>query len=96
MFDETTFMRQLDALIERIRDRHPTVTVRRIDAEANLSGDDLIWYFTTPGCPFEVQLDPGIDTLFLLGTDEHPDYVQADDVSRAAETIEAWLRLPAA
>ena len=96
MFDEPHFMQQLDALIDRIRRRHPSVAVRRIEFYPNMPGDDLIWYFTATDSPFEVQLDPGIDTLFLLSSDEHPEYVHAVDISQAAETMEGWLRLPAA
>lgn len=58
-----------------------------------MAGDDLIWYFTNPKCPFEVQVDPGMNSLFLISTDEQADYVHAKTVDEAVETVTRWLHL---
>jgi phytanoyl-CoA hydroxylase len=92
-FNGAAFLEEIDRLIELIRSRHPDVRVERIKPYQGMPGDDFIWYFTHPGCKFEVQVDPNLDTLFIISTDEHPGYFYARTIEQAADTIERWLHL---
>ena len=92
-FDEPAFMKHLDALIEGVRRADPSITVRRLEWYPTLPGDDLVWYFTRPGCPFEVQVDPGIGAMFLISTDEQPGYAEPASVEEAVGVVRRWLHL---
>ena len=92
-FDESAFMKELQTLIDTLHECEPAVQVRRLLQEENPCGDDLVWYFTRPGCPFEVQVDPGIETLFLISTDEKPGYAEPMTVTEALGVVREWLHL---
>ncbi|MEZ0255730.1 MAG: hypothetical protein ACAI37_10670, partial [Chthoniobacter sp.] len=92
-FDESTFMLNLESLIGSLRRIDPSVEVRRLEWSPGLAGDTLVWYFTRPGCRFEVQVDPGIDTLFLIGTDERSGYEEPNTVDEAVYVMARLLYL---
>ena len=92
MFDAGAFLKELDRLVESIRSRHPAVEVARYRSY-NPTQDDMIWFFTHPGCKFEVQVDPHNVSLFMMSTDEHPEYYYANTVEEAATVIERWLHV---
>ena len=92
MFDANAFLKEVDRLVELVRSRHPTVEVVRYHPY-NPTEDDMIWWFTHPGCKFEVQVDPNNDTLFIMSTDEHAEYYYANTVEDAAAMIERWLHI---
>jgi phytanoyl-CoA hydroxylase len=91
--DAAAFLEKIDKLSELMKSHHPGVRVERIKPYENICGDDFIWYFTHPNCEFEVQVDPCIDTMFLIATPEHPYRFNARTIEQAADTIERWLHL---
>ena len=93
MFDEPKFMAALDRLINQLQAKYPAIEVNRIQDYPGMPGDDYIWFFKHPDCGFEAQVDPGIETLFLMSTDEAPGYVETDSIDEAMQTILRWLHI---
>lgn len=92
-FDEAMFTTHLESLIGRLRKIEPSIEVRRLEWSPGLSGDTLVWYFNRPGCRFEVQVDPGIDTMFLIGTDERSGHEYPNTIEEAVRVMETLLHL---
>lgn len=92
-FDEPKFMEKLEALIEGLRQIDPLIEVRRLEDFPGLAGDTLVWYFQRPGCPFEVQVDPPLEGLFLISTDERNGYEEPKTMEEAVAVMKRLLHL---
>lgn len=92
-FDEPLFMRQLDCLIESLRAIEPSIEVRRLEWCLGLAGDTLVWWFTRPGCRFEVQVEPSLEGLFLIGTNERCGYEEPKTMDEAVTIMKTLLHL---
>ncbi|HKC64581.1 MAG TPA: phytanoyl-CoA dioxygenase family protein [Pyrinomonadaceae bacterium] len=93
-FNEAAFLEEMNELIALMKSRRPAISVERYKPYRKLPGDDdLIWFFMHPDCQFEIQVEPGIDSMFTIETDEHSDRFDARTIEQAADTIERWLHL---
>ena len=92
-FNDATFLVALDRLVARLRADHPLVVVRRITPEENPSGDDWIWYFTTPASTVPVQVDPSTSAVFTISCAPLGGFIEVETVEEAAALVAQWLGL---
>lgn len=85
-------MRDIDAVIERLRAEHPGVRVEQLSVRRPADDGDL-WYFSHPDSPHDVQIEgAGGDCPFLV-EEWNGGRTTADTVDAAVAAIETWLSL---
>jgi hypothetical protein len=89
-------MRDIDEIVRRITDLHPSVKARQLRVSHPGHDDDGVWFFEQPGCSFEVQAESSNGTCpFLVETDESDIRCTTQSVRETIETIIRLLHLSA-
>lgn len=84
-------MRDVDRIIELVRDICPAVDVKQLQVIHPEADDDGLWYFLQPASEFQVQIEsPNGMCPFLVETDETDDRRTGRSVE---ETVEILTRL---
>jgi hypothetical protein len=84
-------MRDVDRVIELVRNICPSVEVEQLSVVHPGADDDGIWYFDQPECEFQVQIEsPKGMCPFLVETDENDDRLRGRSVE---ETVKILIRL---
>jgi hypothetical protein len=84
-------MRDVDRIIELIRNVCPAVEVKQLPVLHPGADDDGLWFFDQPEAQFQVQMESPIGMCpFLIETDENDDRLTGRSVE---ETVEILTRL---
>jgi len=87
-------MRDVEQIIEQVRELCPTVEVRQLKVLHPGADDDGLWYFSQPKSAFEVQIESSDGMCpFLVETDETPDKVMANSIRDTVQTLAKLLHL---
>ena len=93
MINENEIILQIEKLIKQLQERYPCITVQRLEESPRSCGDNFVWYFTQPSCPYTIQVDPEYNGLFLIATDEYPGYYSSTSIEDSADKICNMLHL---
>ncbi len=84
-------MRDVDRIIQLVRDICPALEVKQLRVLHPGADDDGLWYFDQPASEFQVQIEsPEGMCPFLVETDENDDRLTGRSVE---ETVEILTRL---
>jgi hypothetical protein len=84
-------MRDVDRIIQLVRDVCPAADVQQLRVSHPGADDDGLWYFGQPASEFQVQIEsPNGMCPFLVETDENDDRLTGRSVE---ETVEIVTRL---
>lgn len=84
-------MRDVDTIIQLVRDICPALQVKQLRVLHPGSDDDGLWYFDQPASEFQVQIEsPKGMCPFLVETDENNERLIGRSVQ---ETVEILTRL---
>jgi hypothetical protein len=87
-------MRDVDKIIELVREICPAVEVRQLKVLHPGADDDGLWFFNQPESPFEVQIESAYGMCpFLIETYETPERFTANSVAETVQTLSALLHL---
>ena len=86
-------MRDIDSIIEAIRNEYPNLLTQQLQVTWP-ADDDGLWFFKQTDSPCEVQLEsPEGSFPFLVESNEHGERQHVQTVSQAVELIKRWLHL---
>ena len=87
-------MRDVERIIERVRQVSSAVEVRQLQVRHPGADDDGLWFFNQPNSPFEVQIESWNGTCpFLVETAENDARFTANSVEEAVQILSALLHL---
>jgi len=88
-------MRDVEQIIERVREICPGVEVRQLKVLHPGADDDGLWFFSQPESPFEVQIESSYGTCpFLIETGESPERFTTNTIAETVQTLSVLLHLP--
>ena len=89
--DTPIMQRDIEQIIERIQREFPAVAIEQLKVKF-AADDDGIWFFQTPSCPFEIQLESSSGQCpFIIETNESPERFNAENVDAALTKLKQWL-----
>jgi len=89
-------MRDIDQIIQSIKNICPTVNVRQLIVSHPGADDDGLWFFKRPGSEFEVQIESSMGVCpFLIETDESDARLTAKSIDETVEIVAKLLHLEA-
>jgi len=86
-------LRDIDIIIEKVRERLPTVAVRQFEV-VHPSDDDGIWWFSLPGVERDIQIESSYASCpFLIETEEQSssEALRGLSVDQTVQLIIAYL-----
>jgi hypothetical protein len=88
-------MRDVEKIIEKVRELYPAVEVNQLKVLLHPGADDDgLWFFRQPGSPFDVQIESTKGTCpFLIETDETDVRITADSVEETVQALSFLLHL---
>ena len=85
-------MRDIDAIIARLRLTHPDVSAAQLTVLHPGADDDGLWFFRHPATDIEVQLESSTGACpFLFESSGSPGRFTASDVEQAVAFVVAGL-----
>ena len=87
-------MRDVDRIIQSVRDACPSVEVKQLRVLHPGADDDGLWYFDQPASEFQVQIEsPNGTCPFLVETDENDDRLHGRSVEEVVEILTRLLHI---
>jgi hypothetical protein len=87
-------MRDVDEIIQSIKNMDPRVEVRQLKVSHPGADDDGIWFFDRPNCQFQVQIESHDGMCpFVIETDESDARVASTSVEQTVVTLTKFLHL---
>jgi hypothetical protein len=81
-------MRDVDRIIQLVRDICPALEVKQLRVPHPGADDDGLWYFDQPASEFQVQIESSEGMCpFLVETDENADRMTGRSVEETVEIL---------
>jgi hypothetical protein len=81
--------RDIDRIIERVKERQPTVLAEQLAPSHPGTDEDGLWFFRLPGTPGEVAVDSATgDCPFVIEHDDMRSSAEAETVASVDEAVE--------
>jgi len=87
-------MRDVDKIIELVREMYPGVRVEQLKVSHPGADDDGLWFFDQPESPFQVQIESSTGMCpFMIETDETDARFTVTTVEAAVQRLSDLLHL---
>ena len=89
-------MRDVDQIIDKVRNICPAVEIQQLNVRHPGADDDGLWFFNQPSSPFEVQIESSNGMCpFVIETDESDARVVTNSVDETVQAVSHLLHIGA-